>query len=102
VDPSAGLDDIEKLKFLTYQDSNSDPSVVQPVASRYADYATAAHTIYEGTEIIQRDVQEEEITARIRREMVQMPVIFFTPFKEALFRLETYTGARGSIVVKAL
>jgi hypothetical protein len=29
-------------------------------------------------------------------------VIFFTPFKEALFRLETYTGARGSIVVKAL
>jgi hypothetical protein len=26
-------------KFLTLQDSNSDPSVVQPAASRYTDYA---------------------------------------------------------------
>jgi hypothetical protein len=26
---------MEKRKFLPYRDSNSDPSVVQPVASRY-------------------------------------------------------------------
>jgi hypothetical protein len=38
VDPRAGLDDV-KRKFLTQRDSNSDPSVVQPVASRYTDYA---------------------------------------------------------------
>jgi hypothetical protein len=29
--------------FLPYRDPNSDPSVVQPVASRYTDFATAAH-----------------------------------------------------------
>jgi hypothetical protein len=34
VDSRTGLDDMEKLKFLTYRDSNSDPSVVQLVASR--------------------------------------------------------------------
>jgi hypothetical protein len=34
VDPRAGLDDVEKRKS-----SNSDPSVVQPVASRYTDCA---------------------------------------------------------------
>jgi hypothetical protein len=27
-----------KEEFLDYRDSNSDPSVVQPVASRYTDY----------------------------------------------------------------
>jgi hypothetical protein len=32
VDPKAGLDDVEKRKFLTYWDSNSDPLVVKPVA----------------------------------------------------------------------
>jgi hypothetical protein len=37
VDPRAGLDDVEKRKFLPYRDSNSDPSVVQPVASPYID-----------------------------------------------------------------
>jgi hypothetical protein len=34
----AGLNDVEKRKFLTLRDSNSDPSVVQPVASHYTDY----------------------------------------------------------------
>jgi hypothetical protein len=33
----AGLDDVEKRKILPLPDSNSDPSVVQPVASRYSD-----------------------------------------------------------------
>jgi hypothetical protein len=37
--PRAGLDDVEKRKFLALRDSNSDPSVVQPVASRYTEYA---------------------------------------------------------------
>jgi hypothetical protein len=36
VDPRAGLDDVEKRKFLTLRDSNSDPTAVQPVASRYS------------------------------------------------------------------
>jgi hypothetical protein len=34
VDPRAGLDD----DSLPHRDSNSDPSVVQPVTSRYTDY----------------------------------------------------------------
>jgi hypothetical protein len=34
VNPRVGLDDVEKRKFLPLPDSNSDPSVVQPVASR--------------------------------------------------------------------
>jgi hypothetical protein len=36
VDLRAGLDDLEKKKFLTLPDSNSDPLVVQP------DYAIPA------------------------------------------------------------
>jgi hypothetical protein len=39
VDPRAGLDDLEKRKIWPYRDSNSNPSVVQPIASRYTDYA---------------------------------------------------------------
>jgi hypothetical protein len=34
-----GLDDVEKKEFLPLPDSNSDLSVVQPVASRYTDCA---------------------------------------------------------------
>jgi hypothetical protein len=37
MDPRAGLDDVEKTKFLNLSDSNSDPSVIQPIASRYTD-----------------------------------------------------------------
>jgi hypothetical protein len=37
VGPRAGLDDMKKIIFLLYLDSNSDPSVVQPVGSRYTD-----------------------------------------------------------------
>jgi hypothetical protein len=36
------MDDMEEWKSLTLQDSKSDPSVVQPVASRYTDYAIPA------------------------------------------------------------
>jgi hypothetical protein len=39
VGPRAGLDGIEKLKFLTLPGLEL---VVEPVASRYTDYATAA------------------------------------------------------------
>jgi hypothetical protein len=42
MDPRAGLDDLEKRNSWPYRDSNSDPSVVQPVASRYTDWAIPA------------------------------------------------------------
>jgi hypothetical protein len=42
VDPRAGLDDMEKWKFLPHRDSNSDSLVVQSVVSRYTDYAIPA------------------------------------------------------------
>jgi hypothetical protein len=42
VGPRADLDNVEKRKFLNLRDSNSDPSVVQPVPSRYTDYALPA------------------------------------------------------------
>jgi hypothetical protein len=46
VDPRAGLDDMEKWKYiLPYCDSNSRPLVVQPVVSRYTDWAIPAPTI---------------------------------------------------------
>jgi hypothetical protein len=38
----AGLDDMEKRKFLPHRDSNSDPFVVQSVTSRYTDCAVPA------------------------------------------------------------
>jgi hypothetical protein len=39
VGPRAGLNNVKTRKFLP---QNSDPSVVQPVASRYSDYAILA------------------------------------------------------------
>jgi hypothetical protein len=39
------LDDVEKRKILPYRDSNSDPSAVQPVASRYTDSTIPAHDL---------------------------------------------------------
>jgi hypothetical protein len=35
MDPIASLDDVEKEKLLPYRDSNSDSSVVQPIATFY-------------------------------------------------------------------
>jgi hypothetical protein len=37
VGPRAGLDDMERRQFLTLPGHNSEPSVVEPVASRYTD-----------------------------------------------------------------
>jgi hypothetical protein len=48
VDPRAGLDGVEKFKFLTLQGLELRPLVIQPAASRYTDYATAAHNPTEG------------------------------------------------------
>jgi hypothetical protein len=39
----ADLDGVEKIKFLTYRDSNSDPSIFQPTGNRCADYTTPAY-----------------------------------------------------------
>jgi hypothetical protein len=38
----AGLDDVEKKKSWPYWDSNWDPSVIQPLASRYIDWGIPA------------------------------------------------------------
>jgi hypothetical protein len=35
--PRTGLDDVKRARILLLQDSNSDPSAVQPVGSRYTD-----------------------------------------------------------------
>jgi hypothetical protein len=44
--PRADLNDVKEKKFLnTYRDSNSDPSIIQPVAIRYTDYAIPACSI---------------------------------------------------------
>jgi hypothetical protein len=42
VDTRTGLDDVENKSSWPYRNSNSDPLVVQPVASIYTDYATPA------------------------------------------------------------
>jgi hypothetical protein len=42
VDSRAGLNDVEKRKFLTLQGLELRPSVNQPEARRYTDYATSA------------------------------------------------------------
>jgi hypothetical protein len=42
VGPRNGLDSVEREKSWSYRDSNSDPSVVHPVASRYTDCAIPA------------------------------------------------------------
>jgi hypothetical protein len=34
----AGVDNVEKRKFLTYWDSNPNPLIVQPIVSRCTDY----------------------------------------------------------------
>jgi hypothetical protein len=45
VDPRAGLDDVEKWKFFTLSGLELPlPLVVQPVASRYTDWAIPAHS----------------------------------------------------------
>jgi hypothetical protein len=45
VGPRAGLNDVEKRKFLTLPGLELDPSVFQPVASHYTDYAIPAPII---------------------------------------------------------
>jgi hypothetical protein len=45
VDPRAGVDDVEKRKIFPLMELELDPSVVQPVASRYTDYANSAPVI---------------------------------------------------------
>jgi hypothetical protein len=49
VDPRAGLDHMEKWKFLPHRDSYSRPPIVQPVASRYTDWAIPAHQVLQQT-----------------------------------------------------
>jgi hypothetical protein len=44
VDVRADLEGMEKLNSVPFWVSNPDPSVVQPVARRYNDYSTTAHS----------------------------------------------------------
>jgi hypothetical protein len=41
VGPTGGLDAVEKILFLPYTDSNSDSSVVKPIARRYSESAVS-------------------------------------------------------------
>jgi hypothetical protein len=45
VDPRTGLDDVERREILLYRASNSNPSAVQLVASRYTDCAIPVQKI---------------------------------------------------------
>jgi hypothetical protein len=62
VDPRAGLDNTEKRKFFTIPglELNSDPSVIQPLGSHYADYTTAAFLI--GTYLSKKDLSSPIVT----------------------------------------
>jgi hypothetical protein len=44
--PRIGLDYVEKREILSLPDSNSDPSVLQPVPSRCADCAISGLYLY--------------------------------------------------------
>jgi hypothetical protein len=46
VDPRAGLDDVKKWNLLTVPGLELDLTVVQPVASRYTDYAIPAPQLF--------------------------------------------------------
>jgi hypothetical protein len=46
VGPRAGLEDMEKRKFLILLGLELLPSVLQPVASRYTDYAILAPFVF--------------------------------------------------------
>jgi hypothetical protein len=52
VDPRDSLDDMEKRKFLTLLGLNSDPLVVQSVASRYTDYTIPALPVTHGIRLL--------------------------------------------------
>jgi hypothetical protein len=46
VEPRAGLYDWRSENSLSYWDSNSDLSIIQPVATRYSDYTIPAPKSY--------------------------------------------------------
>jgi hypothetical protein len=45
VDPTAGLDDLEKRKFLTLLGLELQPSVIQPIASHYTNYKLFSNSV---------------------------------------------------------
>jgi hypothetical protein len=50
VDPRAGLNDMEKRKFLTLLELKLNPSAIQPIASRYTDcFDPALHCVSQET-----------------------------------------------------
>jgi hypothetical protein len=62
VGPETGQDDVEKRKILTLLGLvNPDPSVIQPVASRYTNYAIPApRLLYRGVKFDLFMLREEQ------------------------------------------
>jgi hypothetical protein len=76
VDPRAGLDDVEKRKFLTLP-GPLDLSAVQPVASRYTDYAVPAQiSTYLSTDIILTTIVSDQLVAM--KAYIFTHLIFYT------------------------
>jgi hypothetical protein len=80
VGPRAGLDKVEKRKFLPVLESNSDPSVIQPVASRYTDWAIPAPYSETGHHENFPQKREGEVSQKNRLEYLT-----FKPFKTVFF-----------------
>jgi hypothetical protein len=60
--PRAYMDDLEKNNSCPHRDSNSDPSVVQPVANRYTDCAIPAPNILD--QIIMKILKINKLTKK--------------------------------------
>jgi hypothetical protein len=77
VDPRDSLDDLEKENSCPYRDSNSNLSVVQPVASRYTDCAIPAHIYFAIQLSFIYEHQNMYCSAECDREHAESPALQF-------------------------